>query len=197
MKADLGEWKPLRPDEAQACFAGLDVPWWIAGGWAIDLYLERETRPHGDLDVGLLRRDQLAVFGALVGWELFSAHKGRLRRLEPGESLRAEEHGVWCRPGPALPWALELMLNAHRGDAWVYRRDERVTRPLGEILMRTASGVPYLAPEVQLLFKSKGQRSKDRSDLRAVLPRLDAAAREWLAEQIQHADPDHPWLAEF
>ncbi|MFF9097395.1 nucleotidyltransferase domain-containing protein [Streptomyces sp. NPDC014802] len=31
-------------------FAGADFPWWIAGGYAIELAVGRELRPHGDLE---------------------------------------------------------------------------------------------------------------------------------------------------
>ena len=29
--------------------------WWVAGGWALDLFLGRMTRPHHDVDVAILR----------------------------------------------------------------------------------------------------------------------------------------------
>ena len=32
--------------------------WCIAGGWAIDLYLDKETRTHGDIEVLVFREDQ-------------------------------------------------------------------------------------------------------------------------------------------
>jgi lincosamide nucleotidyltransferase A/C/D/E len=28
-----------------------DVPWWVAGGWAVDALVGEETRPHDDVDV--------------------------------------------------------------------------------------------------------------------------------------------------
>jgi len=48
-------WLPLTFDETRAVFAPLAVPWWIAGGWAIDVYLGRQTREHADIDVSVLR----------------------------------------------------------------------------------------------------------------------------------------------
>ena len=84
MTPDLGEWKPLRPEQVRPRLAAVGVPWWIAGGWALDLHLGRQTRPHADLDVGLLRADQQAVFEALADWELFVACDGTLRPLVPG-----------------------------------------------------------------------------------------------------------------
>ena len=59
-----GRWQPWHPREVAAFFAELDAPWWIAGGWAIDLFLGRQTREHEDIDVQILRRDQHAVTSA-------------------------------------------------------------------------------------------------------------------------------------
>ena len=44
-------------DETRDVFAPLSIPWWIAGGWAIDVYLGRQTREHADIDVSVLRAD--------------------------------------------------------------------------------------------------------------------------------------------
>ena len=65
---DLGEWIPLDPVEVRRVFAGYDRPWWIAGGWAIDMFLGRKTREHGDVDVALLRSDWAAVQQHLRAW---------------------------------------------------------------------------------------------------------------------------------
>jgi hypothetical protein len=35
--------------------------WFVAGGWAIDLFLEKETRPHQDIKVAVFRKDQAAL----------------------------------------------------------------------------------------------------------------------------------------
>lgn len=57
----LGRWQPWHSQEVTTFFAALLVPWWIAGGWAIDLFLGRQTREHQDIDVLILRRDHQAV----------------------------------------------------------------------------------------------------------------------------------------
>jgi hypothetical protein len=53
----------------------IDIPlqaapftWFVAGGWAIDLFLERQTRHHSDLALGIFRRDQLALQAFLSEW---------------------------------------------------------------------------------------------------------------------------------
>jgi hypothetical protein len=38
--------------------------------------------------------------------------------------------------------------------------DRRASRALGEVILRTREGLPYPAPEVQLLFEAKGITSR-------------------------------------
>ena len=54
----------------------------------------------------------------------------------------------------------------------------------------TDVGVPYLAPELQLLFKSTGRRPKDDFDAPQVIPELGPERRDRLARLLP---VDHPW----
>jgi hypothetical protein len=45
-------------------------PWWVSGGWAIDLFIGRVTRDHCDVEVGTFLPDQDEVRRHLDGWEL-------------------------------------------------------------------------------------------------------------------------------
>jgi lincosamide nucleotidyltransferase A/C/D/E len=40
---------------ARICAVGVDV--WIDGGWSVDALLERQTRPHDDLDIVIQQKD--------------------------------------------------------------------------------------------------------------------------------------------
>ena len=82
------------------------------------------------------------------------------------------------------------------GDAarWVFRRDERLAAPRDSLARRTASGIPYLAPEAVLLFKAKGGRDKDEADFAAAAPDLGAEARAWLIDALARTAPGHPWI---
>jgi hypothetical protein len=73
--------------------AGYAHPWAVCGGWAIDLFLARQTREHKDVDVA--RRDQLQVRAYLVarGWRLQITHSvGGVARdgSRAGRQYRAE-----------------------------------------------------------------------------------------------------------
>lgn len=189
---DVAGWEAASPDEAVGWFANVAVPWWIAGGWAIDLFLGRETRPHGDLDVGVLRANVGEVLRSLSEWEVFEAKDGVLTRLlRP--TPRTEVNSLWCRGRGAQRWTLELMLDDSDGEAWVYRRDPGVRRQLQSMVYHNSKRVPYLAPEVQLLYKAKRSRSRDERDFAAVLPHLGTEARDWLRHNLERTLPSHPW----
>src|SRR5215212_931254 len=82
-----------------------NAPWWVAGGWALDLWMERESRPHHDVDIAILRDDQQKLYRSLRRWELYYAtldHK--LLPLSPERWLRPPIHGVWARRAHDAPW---------------------------------------------------------------------------------------------
>ena len=43
------------------------IPYWVFGGWAVDFWVGRVTRPHGDIDVVAWRADYDRVRDALTG----------------------------------------------------------------------------------------------------------------------------------
>ena len=192
--ADLGPWAPLTPSEVADLMAGVGGRWWIAGGFALEAFAGRGWREHEDIDIGVLARDQAAVREHVAEWEPFAADPpGKLRPWRMGEELREPVHDIWVRRGPRSAWAFQLMLNPGDDEALVYRRDPSIRIPWEEALI-TVDGVSYLAPEVQLLFKSKGRRAKDELDLAEVVPLLGRERRMWLAEMLQRTDAGHPWV---
>jgi hypothetical protein len=62
-------WRAASPRNAAIWLTSLTVPWWVAGGWAIDPFVGRETRPHHDFDVGIFRHDVFAFIALLSSWE--------------------------------------------------------------------------------------------------------------------------------
>jgi hypothetical protein len=149
-------------------------PWWIGGGWAADLFLGRETREHADIDVVVLRRDRPQLERALDGRDVTVIGERQLR-VAGGDG------------------GFDVLLDDADGDDWIFRRDQRVRRPLREIRL-VREGLPILAPELVLLFKAKGPGAKDEADRALLTPRLDRVGRAWLAAALRTAHPGHPWL---
>ena len=176
-------------------FQGCKAPWWITGGYAIDAFVGRfDRRPHADIDIGLLARDQAAVRSCLARWDFHCGDPpGTLRPWRPGELLQEPIHDVWARERPGEPWRFQLVLNPDDSGVWVYRRDARIRRQLSELVWRS-NGIPILAPEVQLLFKSKTIRPRDEQDFADSSPLLDAQQARWLRDALRLIDPEHIWL---
>lgn len=192
-----GHWSPMQPHGVAALLVEIDVRWWVAGGCALDLFLGFQTRTHADFDVGVLRRDVARVMAGLSGWEFFEARSGMLHRLGPYEQPRAEVNSLWCRPGSAHTWSLEFMLDEADGDHWVFRRRPGIRMPLARAISHSADGIPYLTPEIQLLYKARRPRPKDEDDFERVLHRLGADQRVWLYDALSVVEPQHAWLAKL
>ncbi len=106
MTEDVHNWEPLSVEETVDLMSGLRVPWWIAGGWAIDLFLGRQTRTHGDTDVLIRRDDQLEVQRYLADWDLYKTQQPGLKPWPAGDFQRRPFDDIWCRRTPESPWAL-------------------------------------------------------------------------------------------
>lgn len=87
------------------------------------------------------------------------------------------------------------MVDDTDGPDWVYRRDARIRRPVTQLGgPASTDGRPVLAPEVQLLYKSRTPRPQDVSDFQRVAGTLDERQRTWLREALSTVAPGHAWL---
>jgi len=196
---DLGPCEPLKPEDISDLMTGCEADWWIAGGWAVDLLIGRQTRPHSDIDVLVLRDQQHLVREHLVAWDVHAADPpGSLRPWPVGETLPEGVHDIWCRRDPDAPWSFQLMIDNRVQDEWVFRRDKRIHRPVGELTGRASrEQLPVLSIEVQLLYKSGSPRPKDQGDFMTVLPFLTSAECGWLGGVLERIQSDHPWRVDL
>lgn len=192
MAEGLGVWEPYDVETVARVMAQTDVVWWLSGGCALDRFVGRTTRPHGDIDVSV-RRDHLARVITQLGpkLELKIARAGQLSSLVVGPADESV-HNIWARALDGGPWRLQINLEPCRRAEWTYRRDARVHRPLAEVI-EVRDGVPCVKPAVQLLWKARDHAPKDETDLANVLPLLEVGERAWLADAIALAHPESPW----
>ncbi|MCZ6870980.1 MAG: amino acid transporter [Gammaproteobacteria bacterium] len=190
----LEAWRPWRPQEATAVLAGLDVTWCVVGGWAIDLFLGRETRSHGDLEIAIARADFPRLRDHLRAYRLHSVGNGEVRAMSAGEVTPPDKHQNWVLDVDEDVWRMDVMLEPGDEATWVYRRDESVRAPR-QRMVSTRDGVSFLKPEAVLLYKAKATRPKDEADFAACLPLLDGEARHWLRTILTRLHPEHSWLS--
>lgn len=178
-----------------ACF------WAISSGWAVDLYLGRVTRVHRDVDVAVSRDDQLALHQHLSnrGWKLLTPFESKLEPWPAHMRLELPRHQVLALRAGAL---IDCLLSDLTNGLWHYRRDPAVVRQLDRAVLSTAQGIPFLAPELVLLFKSKNtshkkERSQDQLDFEAMSAHLEPERRAWLRGALLATDPEHPWIEQL
>lgn len=190
----LEAWRAWTPQEAAERLGGFSRPWWVAGGWAIDLWLGEQTRPHGDLEIAILRPDFDLIRRRLAPLPMYSVGDGEVRRLADGATPPPDKHQNWVLDEAAGAWRMDIFLEPGDERTWVFRRQAEITAERVAVTGRTADGIPYLRPEAVLLFKAKARRPKDEADFAGCLPRLGDEARAWLARALRLAHPGHPWI---
>jgi GNAT superfamily N-acetyltransferase len=196
-------WYAWSAAEVARRMAEVDVPWHVAGGWALELWRDDPVplRTHGDLEIAVPRSAYPVVVEAMRGQGLdVYTVGGRTIRPLRAPAPRSSVHQLWI----ADRGRYRLDVFGEPGDArtWVFRRDRRIRRRYGEAVARTPAGLPYLRPECVLLYKAaavpgEDESGKNAADFAAVAPALDDAARGWLGEALTKVHPGHPWLADL
>jgi len=174
-------------------------PWFVAGGWALELLAGRVQRVHHDVDVIIPRHSQFELQKYLLArdWKLITPFEKRLESWPPHMRLELPRHQVHAHRGD--DFIDFLITDIH--EVWRYRREPLIIRALERMSLSTESGTPYLAPELVLLFKSRNtgnhERAKDQTDFERTLPHLEPERRAWLRWALTATAPDHPWISQL
>ncbi|MGW4694057.1 nucleotidyltransferase domain-containing protein [Kitasatospora cineracea] len=184
------------PSEVAQRLAEVGAPWYVAAGWALDLFRGGQRRAHGDIEIGIPAASFPEIRRRFPGYAFDGAGSGRIWEDATPEVLAAL-HQTWLRDPVTGNYLLDVFREPHDGATWIYRRDERIRLPYSDIIHHTQDGIPYLAPELVLLFKAKHLRRKDQSDFYATVPHMTPAQRETLTDLLARLHPGHPWIADL
>jgi GrpB-like predicted nucleotidyltransferase (UPF0157 family) len=171
-------------------------PWYVASGWALDLFLGRVTRVHHDVDVIVPRANQFDLQKHLIerGWKFLTPYDKRLEVWPLHMRLELPRHQVHAHRADNF---IDFLLTDMDG-VWMYRREPFIIRSIQRMSLHSESGIPYLAPELVLLFKSKNtsnkERTKDQVDFETTFAHLERERRAWLHWALIATDPDHAWI---
>jgi hypothetical protein len=115
----------IEPKAVRGLLDALECDWGIAGGWAIDLFLDRITRKHQDIEIAIFRENQLVLQQYLSsrGWFLEYVHHGEMFPWPIGQNLALPVHEIWCRNPNGPPRDLEVLLNERDAGVFIFRRD--------------------------------------------------------------------------
>ena len=193
----------------------------ICGGYAIDLFLGQETRVHYDLDISVYwpDRDSIIQYMQGHGWTVYEAcGGGMVHRITDLARQKRMKRNLFCvREGNTyfhvvdcgdnmfrcdiehIPQTrldyIEFLFNTRIDRAFVYARNEKVTRDLEQAILYRGS-IPYLSPELVLLYKSTDiEREGYQQDFALARERMSSESKAWLREALAICDPSgHPWI---
>ncbi|MFE3321950.1 nucleotidyltransferase domain-containing protein [Nocardia sp. NPDC059195] len=189
-------WDPWTPSVVAARLATCPAPWAVAGGWALDLFAGAISRAHDDIEITVPRTAFPHIAAAFPEYEWDIVGDGQLWPY-PLAATRLDLHQTWLRDPFTGAFHLDVFREPHDGDTWICRRDPTITLPYTELIRTTPNGIPYLIPEVVLLFKAKANRPKDDSDFHRVIALLPEHRLARLHSWLTQLHPDHPWLTEI
>ncbi len=167
---------------------GFTGNYWIAGGWAVDLFLGRKTRAHKDIEIAIPRDEQQLL------WKL-----DKIRRIDfMDHGIARAWNGTWLdlpvhqlRCHFATSEVLDVLLNEFDANDWLYRRNRDIRRSRHFFLSQAGGHLPI---EVVMLFKSKHLREIDQDDFTRAVAVMDHDQKIWLRNALQQTASNHPWL---
>lgn len=196
MPGRVHHWLPLKPSEVGAALNNAGFDWWIAGGYALELFAGQTWRSHDDIDILVLRPDLPIVLTHFAEWDVWLADPPGHLRSRKSDEFDTKAHDIWLREFGSASWRLQIMVDEAQDDLWQSRRNPQLRLTRTALGWRHASGLPCLAPQVQLFYKAKSPRPKDELDRLQVIPMLDDAQRRWLFDAIAKTyGENHLWLA--
>jgi hypothetical protein len=150
-----------------------------------------------------MRRDHLGLHKALNGFSLkkiipqpdgMPPNRGTIVEWPPGERLELPVHQINAYRRDETEPAFQVMLAESSEGEWIFRRNPKIRMPLSRMGFSPLLGLPYLAPEIVLLFKAKHLEPRDRIDFDNAVSALSADARRWLRDALEKTHPGHEWL---
>jgi hypothetical protein len=165
-------------------------PWFIAGGWAIDLFIGEKTREHDDIEIGIYRKEQMKLFKYFEKQKKFYVDNKRNnvkheKRQWNKEYLRLPIHELYIEDKEIC---IEVLLNEKDEGYWIYRRNNKIVHDENELILINNEKIPYLCPEIVLLYKTNEMREKDLIDMKNALPKMKTSQVQWLINSIEDAD---------
>ena len=189
-----GGWDPLDPSTIGDFMDGFDRPWWVIGGWSIEVFTG-VARDHEDMDISILSGDAHAFRDFLADrWTPWNVDDGWFRPFDHRFTEVRPDSQVWVRRDARSPWVLDVPFTPDTDGRWTNKRHLDHTEDLDDVTWVAPDGLRYAKPEVTLMFKAAQVRAKDIRDAEVTLPKLDAPARDWLRRTLARFVPDHPWV---
>ncbi|MDE7297805.1 MAG: hypothetical protein K2N94_03105 [Lachnospiraceae bacterium] len=207
--------------EANAMLANGGFEYAICGGYAVDLFLGRESRLHGDIDILAYwtERDKIILYMQSLGFEVYEMlGGGRAHHItDVADQKRVKRNIFCCKPdcelvslvgteekgiflidfrhiGQTKLNFIEFLFNERTDTEFIYARNHAVRRTLEKAVLHY-DNIPFLSPELCLLYKSTDtEREGYQQDYELASEAMSPEQREWLDDALGLTNPEgHKW----
>jgi hypothetical protein len=167
-------------------------PWFIAGGWTIDIEIGEVTRVHKDMDICIFREDIAYGIAFFREWDIKVAIPGE-DRLEPFQILSDIDLPRYCLHLFKEDHFLEILATEQIDNEVIFRKNRNIRMDINDFT-RGNPARPYVNPAWQLLFKSLSTRTEDEHDFKVYLDRVnDEHSKRWLLESLIKVNGNKSW----
>lgn len=186
MRTDFDNWTPYNVDQIAELFKEVEIHWGIGGGWALELYKGYHSRVHDDIDVIIFTRDAQYLRHKFDELTFYKAKDNTLINFADNEYID-DSYSIWVSEDETSPFVFECLLIDVTANTWFYKRNRQIYGPADQLFITNDKGIPFIKPEVQLLYKLDGTkiREKDRFDFEKTAPDLNQKAKDWLRLQLE------------
>lgn len=179
MRTDYDNHQSYSLEKINSLFEPLNIQWGFGGGWALDLFIGRQSREHSDVDIVVLTQDLPIIYEKLSDEFIFyKAAEGRLQYWS-GEPL-TPNYSIWVAESDSTPFVFKMVLIECSNEEWFYKRNKDIKGPLDQLFGE--GEYPYLSPEIVLLYKMEATvlREKDMEDYNRTYLKLTVRQQTWL-----------------
>jgi hypothetical protein len=171
-------------------------PWFIAGGWCIDLGIDEITREHEDIDICIFREHAETILQYFNDWDIYVAIPGeaRLERCLTVDDLTRPRYGLHLHKEDHF---IEILLTDRSEAKILFRKNHRIWMDEKQFVREDTLGRRFVAPEWQLLFKAKEGRAKDEEDFQSTLPYMTTEQKQWLSSALSVQFPSSSWIKQL
>lgn len=198
-----------------------DFEYAVCGGYAIDLFLGVESRLHGDIDILAYWTDRNKIIEYMwtQGFEVYEMLGDKMvHHITDVNNQFIKKRNIFCiKDGcefvrlkatgetniyfveltPTIQVKLnfiEILFNDKTDEHFLYARNHNIKRDLGKAILYVED-VPYLAPELCLLYKSTDtERKSYQHDYDLSMQKMTYEQKEWLFNSLKIIYPTgHLW----
>jgi hypothetical protein len=171
-------------------------PWFVAGGWTIDLSVNEVTRDHKDIDICIFREDAEYALNYFHDWDIHVAIPGE-HRLEKVTHLSDIEPPRYCLHLFQNKEFLEILFTERIDDEVIFRKNRDVRMSINDF-WKQSENISFVNPAWQLLFKSLSTREEDERDFKEYINKVDdCRSKKWLFKSMKEVKGNQIWIEEL